>query len=171
MAILSIKHYPDPVLQKKAEPIANISEEIKTLAADMAETMYAAPGVGLAAPQVGVSKNLIVLDCAPKDASELIVAVNPEIIAREGESFEEEGCLSVPGYYTSIARSAKVTVRYLNLEGQQVEREATGLLAIAFQHEIDHLSGILFVDHLSPLKKGIFRKKYQKIQKQQEQEL
>ncbi len=171
MAILPIRHYPDPVLQKKAEPIANISEEIKTLAADMAETMYAAPGVGLAAPQVGVSKNLIVLDCAPKDASELIIAVNPEIIAREGESFEEEGCLSVPGYYTSIARSAKVTVRYLNLEGQQVEREANGLLAIAFQHEIDHLSGILFVDHLSPLKKGIFRKKYQKIQKQQEQEL
>lgn len=171
MAILPIRHYPDPVLQKKAEPITDISEEIKTLAADMAETMYAAPGVGLAAPQVGVSKNLIILDCAPKDASELITAINPEIIAREGESVQEEGCLSVPGYYTSIARSAKVTVRYLNLEGQQIEREATGLLAIAFQHEIDHLSGILFVDHLSPLKKGIFRKKYQKIQKQQEQEL
>lgn len=171
MAILPIRHYPDPVLQKHAEPIDTITEELKTLAANMAETMYAAPGVGLAAPQVGVSKNLIVLDCAPKDASELIIAINPEIIAREGESLEEEGCLSVPGFYTNISRSANVTVRYLDLDGQTVEREASGLLAIAFQHEIDHLSGVLFVDHLSPLKKGMFRKKYQKIQKQQEQEL
>ena len=148
MAILPIRHYPDPVLNKQAEPIDTITEEIKTLATNMVETMYAAPGVGLAAPQVGVSKNLIIIDCAPKDASELIIAVNPEIIAREGESFEEEGCLSVPGYYTSIARSAKVTVRYLDLEGQQVEREATGLLAIAFQHEIDHLEGILYPQRL-----------------------
>jgi peptide deformylase len=171
MPILPIRHYPDPVLHKKAEPIDTITEEIKTLAANMADTMYAAPGVGLAAPQVGVSKNLIVLDCSPKEQPELIVAVNPEIIEREGECFEEEGCLSVPGFYTRITRSARVKVRYLNLEGRQVERDATGLLAIAFQHEIDHLLGILFVDHLSPLKKGIFRKKYQKIQKQQEQEL
>ncbi len=171
MPILPIRHYPDPVLHKKAEPIDIITEEIKTLAANMADTMYAAPGVGLAAPQVGVSKNLIVLDCSPKEQPELIVAINPEIIEREGECFEEEGCLSVPGFYTRITRSARVKVRYLNLEGRQVERDATGLLAIAFQHEIDHLLGILFVDYLSPLKKGIFRKKYQKIQKQQEQEL
>lgn len=171
MAILPIRHYPDPVLKQSCEPIREITEEIKALASNMAETMYAAPGVGLAAPQVGISQQLIVLDCAPKDASELIVAVNPEIIEAEGESFEEEGCLSVPGYYTRIERNARVKVRYQNLEGQTVERDATGLLAIAFQHEIDHLHGILFVDHLSPLKKGIFRKKYQKIQRQQEQEL
>jgi peptide deformylase len=127
--------------------------------------------VGLAAPQVGINKNLVVLDCAPGEESDLIVAVNPEIIENEGECFEEEGCLSVPGYYSRIKRSAKVKVRYLDLEGRTVEREATGLLAIAFQHEIDHLHGVLFVDHLSPLKKGMFRKKYQKIQRQQEQEL
>lgn len=171
MAILPIRHYPDPVLKQTCEPIGEITEEIRTLAKDMAETMYAAPGVGLAAPQVGISRNLIVLDCAPKGESELIVAINPEIIGGEGESFEEEGCLSVPGFYSRIERSARVKVRYLDLEGQSVEREADGLLAIAFQHEIDHLHGILFVDHLSPLKKGMFRKKYQKIQRQKEQEL
>jgi peptide deformylase len=171
MAILPIRHYPDPVLNKKSEPIQHITEEIKTLVADMAETMYAAPGVGLAAPQIGINKNLVIIDCAPKEEPDLIVAVNPEIIAQEGESFEEEGCLSVPGYYTRIKRSAHVKVRYMNLEGQLVEREASGLLAIAFQHEIDHLHGLLFIDHLSSLKKGIFRKKYQKIQRQQEQQL
>ncbi|MDK2848365.1 MAG: peptide deformylase [Desulfuromonadales bacterium] len=171
MAILPIRHYPDPVLKNKSEPIRHITEEIRTLASDMAETMYAAPGVGLAAPQVGINQNLIVLDCAPKEESELIVAVNPEIVAREGESYEEEGCLSVPGYYTRIRRSAHVKVRYMNIEGQITEREASGLLAIAFQHEIDHLHGVLFVDHLSSLKKNMFRKKYQKIQRQQEQEL
>ncbi|ABA87506.1 polypeptide formylmethionine deformylase [Syntrophotalea carbinolica DSM 2380] len=171
MAILPIRHYPDPVLKNKSEPILTITEEIKTLAADMAETMYAAPGVGLAAPQVGINKKLVVMDCAPKENPELIVAINPEIIEREGDSFEEEGCLSVPGYYCRIKRNSHVKVRYQNLEGQTVEREATGLLAIAFQHEIDHLHGLLFVDHLSSLKKNMFRKKYQKIQRQQEQEL
>jgi peptide deformylase len=172
MALLPIRHYPDPVLKKVCEPVTEITEEIKTLVADMAETMYAAPGVGLAAPQVGISKQVVIIDCSPKEApAELIVAINPEIVAREGESFEEEGCLSVPGYYTRIHRSARVTARYLDLDGRQVEREAEGLLAIAFQHEIDHLSGLLFVDHLSSLKKNIFRKKYRKIQHQQEQQL
>lgn len=172
MAILAIRHYPDPVLQQRAEPVAEIDDSIRTLAQDMAETMYAAPGVGLAAPQVGVGTRLIVLDCAPKGSpAELIVAVNPEIIERQGTSFEEEGCLSVPGYYTRIHRSAQVRVRYTDLAGQTVEREADGLLAIAFQHEIDHLEGLLFVDHLSSLKKGMFRKKYQKLQQQQEQQL
>lgn len=170
MAILSIRHYPDPVLKQPCEPVEEITEEIKTLAADMAETMYAAPGVGLAAPQVGISRQLIVVDCAPEGESELIVALNPEIITAEGESFEEEGCLSVPGYYTRIHRNARVKVRYTDLTGNTVEREATGLLAIAFQHEIDHLHGLLFVDHLSQLKKGIFRKKYQKMQHQKGQE-
>jgi peptide deformylase len=172
MAILPILHYPDLVLKKPAQPVATVDEEVRTLARDMAETMYAAPGVGLAAPQVGVSRRLVVLDCAPKDAPpKLIVAVNPEILEREGEVFEEEGCLSVPGYYARVSRSARVKVRFLDLEGRTIDLETGDLLAIAFQHEIDHLDGILFVDHLSPLKKGIFRKKYKKIMEQQQEQL
>lgn len=172
MAILTIRHYPDPVLQQVAQPVTDIDGTIKTLAQDMVETMYAAPGVGLAAPQVGVSQRLIVLDCAPKgEASQLIVAVNPEITHREGEQFEEEGCLSVPGYYCRIHRAQKITVRFLDLQGQTVEMDAEGFQAVAFQHEIDHLEGLLFVDHLSSLKKGMFRKKYQRIMQQQEQQL
>ncbi len=172
MSILRILHYPDPVLTTKAEPVAEITDDIKQLAEDMAETMYAAPGIGLAAPQVGVSRRLIVLDCAGKDEPpNLIKAVNPEIVDAEGECFEEEGCLSVPGYYTRVRRKAAVRVRYTDLAGQQVEVETDGLLAIAFQHEIDHLDGILFVDHLSSLKKGMFKKKYQKILEQLEEQL
>jgi peptide deformylase len=171
MAILPIRHYPDPVLKQTSASIQSITEEIRTLVADMADTMYAAPGVGLAAPQVGINKNLIIIDCSPQEEKDLIVAINPEIIARDGESFEEEGCLSVPGYYARIERSARVKVRYLDLAGQEVVREASGLLAIAFQHEIDHLHGLLFVDHLSSLKKSMFRKKYEKLRRQQAHEL
>ncbi|ALC18156.1 peptide deformylase [Desulfuromonas soudanensis] len=172
MALMQIFHYPDPILKKVAKPVTVIDDELKSLARDMAETMYAAPGVGLAAPQVGVSLRLIVLDCAPKDeAPQLITAFNPEIIAREGEVCEEEGCLSVPAYYASVTRSAVVRVRYLDLDGKTVERDAEGLLSVCFQHEIDHLDGILFVDHLSPLKKSLFRKKYKKIMEQQQEQL
>jgi peptide deformylase len=172
MPIRRVYHYPEPVLKQVAAPVAAIDEEIRALAADMAETMYAAPGVGLAAPQVGVSKRLIVMDCAPKDQPpQLVVAINPEIVGREGESHEEEGCLSVPGYYASVARSQKVTVRYLDLEGRERTVSTDGLWAICFQHEIDHLDGILFVDHLSPLKRALFRKKWQKLQAQQEEQL
>jgi peptide deformylase len=169
MALRTILHYPEPVLKKISQPVASIDDELRTLARDMAETMYDAPGVGLAAPQVGVSRRLIVIDCAPQDAPpDLIVAVNPEIIAREGEICEEEGCLSVPEYSARIPRSAKVSARYLDLDGNTVVREAEGLLAVAFQHEIDHLDGILFVDRLSPLKRSIFKKKYMKLMAQQE---
>lgn len=172
MALMQIFHYPDPILKKQAKPVTGIDDEIRTLARDMAETMYAAPGVGLAAPQVGVSRRLIVLDCAPKDeAPQLITAINPQIVAREGEVCEEEGCLSVPAYYASVTRAAAVRVRYLDLDGRSVERDAEGLLSVCFQHEIDHLDGILFVDHLSPLKKSLFRKKYKKIMEQQQEQL
>nr|WP_320115108.1 peptide deformylase [uncultured Desulfuromonas sp.] len=171
MSLLKIYHYPDPVLAKESEPIAAVDDEIRQLAADMAETMYAAPGVGLAAPQVGISKRVIVLDCGGEENPELIKAVNPEILERQGDSFEEEGCLSVPGYYASVKRSSWVKVRYLDMDGQTVEREADGLLAICFQHEIDHLDGKLFVDRLSSLKKGMFRKKYPKILEQQQEQL
>ncbi len=172
MAVLRIFHYPEPVLNQKAQPVEQIDGELKILARDMAETMYAAPGVGLAAPQVGISKRMVVIDCARKDQEpQLIVAVNPEIVEEQGELFEEEGCLSVPGYYARVPRSARVKVRYQNLEGQVVEQEAEELLAVAFQHEIDHLEGTLFVDHLSPLKRSIFRKKYKKMLAQQQEQM
>jgi peptide deformylase len=172
MALLRILHYPDPVLKQVAAPVEEIDDTVRRLARDMAETMYAAPGVGLAAPQVGISRRLIVLDCSSRDEDpDLLFCINPEIVSREGECYEEEGCLSVPEYYARVSRSAFVRVRYLDLDGLQAEREADGLLAIAFQHEIDHLNGILFIDHLSPLKKGLFRKKYQKILEQEKERL
>ena len=127
--------------------------------------MYAAPGVGLAAPQVGISKRLAVIDCSGRDQeAQLLIMVNPEIIDRQGESCEEEGCLSVPEYYARVDRSAIVKVRFLDLDGQNHVIEAQDLTAIACQHEIDHLDGILFIDHLSPLKRSIFRKKWKKIE-------
>ncbi len=172
MALMQIYHYPEPVLSKKAEPIAEIDDSIRQLATDMIETMYAAPGIGMAAPQVGVSKRLIVLDCGGRDEeSQLLVAINPEIITATGESFEEEGCLSVPGYYCKIKRNAEVTVRYLDLDGSEQMLSTDGLQAVAFQHEIDHLNGVLFVDHLSSLKRGLFKKKYKKILEQMEEQL
>lgn len=171
MALLRIRHYPDTVLAQRSQPVVAFDDALRALADDMVETMYAAPGVGLAAPQVGVLKRLVVIDCGKEDESQLIVAVNPEIFAREGESFEEEGCLSVPGYYASIKRSASVRVRYQDLHGKTLEHEADGLLAVCFQHEIDHLEGKLFVDRMSSLKKGMFRKKYPKILEQQQEQL
>jgi peptide deformylase len=170
MAVLEILHYPAPVLTEKSLPVETFDETLRQLATDMAETMYDAPGVGLAAPQVGVLKRLVVIDCSGSDEpAELIVAVNPEIIERTGECMEEEGCLSVPGYYAKVARSAQVRLRYQDLDGQTLEREADDLLAVAIQHEIDHLDGVLFVDRISSLKRSIFRKKYQKMQREQEE--
>jgi peptide deformylase len=172
MSLLRIRHYPDPVLKQKAEPVTAFDTGLRRLAHDMLETMYAAPGVGLAAPQIGVGRRLIVLDCSPKDAAQTpLVAVNPEILTREGECCEEEGCLSVPEYYAKVVRSEKVRVRFQELDGTLRELEAEGLWAICFQHEIDHLDGVLFVDRLSPLKRGLFRKKYQKIQEQRQEQL
>jgi len=172
MAILPILHYPDPFLKLSATPVSVVDAQVKALARDMADTMYGAPGVGLAAPQVGIGQRLVVLDCARKEEPpNLITAINPEIVSREGTVSEEEGCLSVPEYYARVTRSARVRVRFLDLEGQTVELDAEDLLAIAFQHEIDHLDGILFIDHLSPLKKGIFRKKYQKLLDQRQEQL
>lgn len=172
MPLLRICHYPEAVLKEKAAPVTVFDHELKQLAADMLETMYAAPGVGLAAPQVGVSRRLIVLDCAPKGAAPApLVAVNPEIVTGEGECCEEEGCLSVPEYYARVVRREKVTVRFQDLDGAPRQVTAEGLWAVCFQHEIDHLEGILFIDHLSPLKRGIFRKKYQKILEHRREQL
>ena len=172
MALMKIYSYPEPVLKQKAEPVTEFDENLKKLADDMAETMYAAPGIGLAAPQVGVSKRLTVIDCAPKDEPPALIAmVNPEIVEQEGEVCEEEGCLSVPGFYAKVNRSESVRVRFQDLEGNPKEIAADGLMAIACQHEIDHLDGVLFVDHLSPLKRSMFRKKWQKLQKHHEEQM
>ncbi len=171
MALRKILHYPEPLLKQKSQPVTEFGDELKQLAEDMAETMYDAPGVGLAAPQVGVLLRLIVLDCsAAEEPAELICAVNPEIIAREGEAIEEEGCLSVPGFWASVKRAEKVTVRYQDVAGGFHERTADGLLGVCFQHEIDHLEGVLFVDRLSPLKRSMFKKKYLKMLKERELE-
>lgn len=162
--IRKILTYPDPELKKKSAPVAEINDSIRELVRDMAETMYDAPGVGLAAPQIGIHQRVIVIDVSAKDeAPGLIVAINPVLVRGEGESYEEEGCLSVPRYGANVPRYASVVVSALNLDGEEVTYHAEDLLAIAFQHEIDHLDGILFVDHLSPLKKDIFRKKYRQL--------
>lgn len=161
--IRPILTFPDPVLKQKAAPVTVITDEIRQLARDMAETMYDAPGVGLAAPQIGVLQRLIVIDVAAKDeAPQLITAINPVIIEGEGEVYEEEGCLSVPDFSANVRRYETVVVKGLSLDGQERVWQADGLLAIAFQHEIDHLEGTLFVDRLSPLKRELFIKKARK---------
>src|SRR5689334_14482122 len=152
MALLHILEYPDPRLKKIASPVTAFTPEIEKLVRDMAETMYAAPGVGLAATQVDVHKRLIVIDISDtKD--QLQVFINPELVAAEGEAECEEGCLSVPGYYDKVTRAAKVTVRALNARGEPFELTTDGLLAVCIQHEMDHLEGKVFVEKLSPLKR------------------
>ncbi|RJP56849.1 MAG: peptide deformylase [Deltaproteobacteria bacterium] len=161
MSILKILTYPDPVLKKKAKPVEMINVRIKNLVEDMLETMYAAPGIGLAAPQVGESLRVITVDVTRKEEG-LIVLINPEIISGEGECTEEEGCLSVPDLKEIVQRKEKVLVKGLDLEGRKIQIPAEGLLAIAFQHEIDHLDGILIIDRVSRLKRDIFKKKLKK---------
>ena len=161
--IRPILTFPDPLLKQKSAPVTIITDEIIQLAKDMAETMYDAPGVGLAAPQIGVLQRVIVIDIAAKnDAPQLITVINPVVIHSEGETFEEEGCLSVPDFSANVKRHEQVVVKGLSLEGQERIWHADDLLAVAFQHEIDHLDGILFVDRLSPLKRDLFVKKSKK---------
>ena len=163
MAVLNICTYPEKVLSQPAEPITSIDEEVIALADHMAATMYSAPGIGLAATQVGVAKRLLVADIAPRrPESELIVLANPEIVAAEGEVIIEEGCLSVPEYQAEVKRYEKITVRGLDLNGEEVEIEAEGLLAVVLQHEIDHLNGILFIDRLSKLKRDLVKRRLRK---------
>ena len=163
MAILHICTYPEEILRQRAQPITEIDEEVVKLVDHMVETMYSAPGIGLAATQVGVAKQLLVADIAPRrPESELIVLINPEIVAAEGEVIIEEGCLSVPEYQAEVKRHERVTVRGLNLKGEEVEIEADGLLAVVLQHEIDHLNGMLFIDRLSKLKRDLYKRKVRK---------
>ncbi len=164
MAIRKILHYPDPRLRRKALPVDTVDDEIRTLIDDIAETMYQAPGMGLAAPQIDVSKRILVIDIS-EARNDLRVLVNPELLTQEGEQTMEEGCLSVPGVYEEVTRAEKVTVRALGRDGKPFELETDGLLATCVQHEIDHLNGKLFVDYLSRLKQQRVRKKLAKQQR------
>ncbi len=161
MSRLNILRYPDARLHKIAAPVAEVNDSIRSLVADMAETMYAAPGVGLAATQVDVHKQVIVID-ASETRDRLLVLINPEIVAAVGEADCEEGCLSVPGIYEKIARAEHIVVRALGLDGQSFTMEADGLLAVCIQHEMDHLKGRVFVEYLSRLKQTRIRAKMQK---------
>jgi len=161
MTLLSILRYPDPRLYKKAARVLEVDESVRALVRDMAETMYAAPGVGLAATQVDVHKRVIVID-ASETRDQLLVLINPEIVAREGTQYCEEGCLSVPGIYEPVERAERVTVRALGVEGKPFTLTAEKLLAICIQHEMDHLEGKVFVDYLSRLKQQRIKAKLQK---------
>jgi peptide deformylase len=160
----SIVKYGDPVLHQAAKPIDEITPEIQTLIDDLIETMYAAPGIGLAAPQVGVSLRVFVIDLSVgRDPNGLITMINPVFVEREGMQLEDEGCLSVPGFNATVARPQRVLVRGLDRHGHEQTREGTGLLARAFQHEIDHLDGTLFVDRLRGIKRDLIVRKIRKL--------
>ena len=165
MALLQILHYPDPRLHTVAKPVDQVDDSIRRLAADMAETMYAAPGIGLAATQVDRHVRLIVVD-ARETHHVMKVFINPDILEKSGEAVREEGCLSVPGVYDKVTRAEHIRVRALNLDGQPFELETDGLLAICIQHEIDHLHGKVFVEYLSRLKQSRIKLKLKKQQRE-----
>lgn len=162
MAMLTIVTFPDPILSQKAEEVKDVTGDIQTLMEDMLETMYSAPGVGLAAPQVGVGKRIIVVDAGGEEKREPILLANPEIVSCEGKLTYEEGCLSLPEFREKITRNEKICVRGINEKGNEVTYDAEGLLAIVFQHEIDHLDGILLINRVSGLKRDIYKRKVRK---------
>jgi len=166
MAILNILEFPDPRLRKKAVPVSAVDDDLRRLIDDMFETMYAAPGIGLAATQVDVHKRLLVADVST-EKDDPHVLINPEILAKDGVTVTEEGCLSVPGYYDEVERAEHIRIRYLDRDGKSVETDAEGLLAVCIQHEIDHLNGKLFVDYLSEVKRQGIRRKLMKDRRQQ----
>jgi peptide deformylase len=165
MTLLTILHHPDTRLRKKAAPVKEVTLAIQQQLDDMLETMYAAPGIGLAATQVNIHQRMLVIDISEEKNDPLFI-INPEILQKEGAIEYEEGCLSVPEYYDKVTRAEKIKVRFLNRNGKPVELEAEGLLAICIQHEMDHLEGKLFVDYLSTLKQQRVRKKLEKLAKQ-----
>ena len=173
MALREILTFPDPRLARKSTPVETVNDEIKQLIDDMFETMYVAEGVGLAAPQIGITDRVIVVDCGPREADsqeedeplkpvQPIAIVNPVVTAKEGKITWEEGCLSVPGYTDDVERAAKITVEGLDRDGNPLVMEAEGLLSVCIQHEIDHLEGVLFVDRLSRLKQGLVKRRLKK---------
>jgi len=165
MALLPILEFPDPRLRTRAQPVAQVDDRIRQLIDDMFETMYAAPGIGLAATQVNVHQRLLVVDVS-ESRKEPLALINPEILARDGVEESEEGCLSVPGVYEKVTRADNIRVRALDRDGKPIEFEAHGLLAVCIQHEMDHLEGKLFVDYLSDLKRTRIRKKIEKERKE-----
>jgi peptide deformylase len=166
MAILEIQKYPEPVLKEKARPVEDITEDIQCLIEDMADTMYDAPGIGLAANQVGALHRVIVFDITPKEEGRnLNVIINPEIVAASGDLVHQEACLSVSDYTCDVRRKACITVAGLDREGKPVEIEAKDLLAVVLQHEIDHLDGVLFIDRISRLKRSLYNRQLRKTLK------
>ena len=169
--IRSILVHPDPRLKKLCEPVAEITPDLRQLADDMLETMYDAPGIGLAAPQVGVTRRLIVMDCIKNGPPEPLVLVNPQVLwASEERSVYDEGCLSIPEQYAEVERPAEVQVRWTDLEGKVQERQFAGIWATCVQHEIDHLDGKLFIDYLGPLKRQMITRKMQKMKRERARE-
>ena len=171
MALLEVLTYPDPRLREKSVPVEKVDDGVRSLVKDMFETMYQSEGVGLAAPQVGVTQRIIVVDCGPRGEEDEVrplkpveprAIINPEVVKKEGKITWEEGCLSVPGYTEEVERAGQIEVRGLDTNGEPIHFEAEGLLAVCIQHEIDHLEGVLFVDRLSRLKQSMFKKRAQK---------
>ncbi|MEE9357478.1 peptide deformylase [Candidatus Vondammii sp. HM_W22] len=167
MAILNILHFPDPLLRNQARPVKKVDDSLRELLDDMLETMYQAPGIGLAAIQVNDLRRVVVIDISDEH-DQPICLINPEILQKEGEEKMDEGCLSVPGIYEKVTRAKHILVRALNREGDTIEMEADGLLAVCIQHEIDHLDGKLFIDYLSNLKHQRIRKKLEKESRQKQ---
>jgi peptide deformylase len=168
VAILEILKYPHPLLKKRCKEVDQIDEEVKRLIRDMTETMYGAQGIGLAACQVGISRRVVVLDVSPMDPGRgMMTMINPEIVSEEGEVDSEEGCLSVPDCHETVKRREKIRVRCLSLDGKEIELAGEGILAIALQHEIDHLNGVLIVDRLSRLKREMLRERLKKEQRKE----
>ena len=170
MAILDILHYPDKRLRKVAKPVAKVDDRIKKLVTDMFETMYEAPGIGLAATQVNVHQQVIVIDVSA-DKDQPLCLINPEILSEEGVEKSDEGCLSVPEIYEAVERAEKVTIKAMNENGDEYTLQADELLAVCIQHEMDHLKGKLFVDYLSPLKRQRVKKRLLKQQREEQQSL
>lgn len=164
MALLEVLHFPDSRLRKKAVPVESIDDNCRSLAKDMLETMYHNQGIGLAATQVNIQKRLVVIDLST-EKNEAMCLINPEILSSEGTEESQEGCLSVPEYFEMVTRAEKISYRYMDVNGEVIENETEGLLAICIQHEIDHLDGKLFIDYLSPMKRQRLRKKLEKQEK------
>lgn len=169
--IRTILIHPDPRLKKVCDPVAEITPELRSLAEDMLETMYDAPGIGLAAPQVGATRRLIVMDCIKEGTPEPMVLFNPVVVwSSEDRSVYEEGCLSIPDIYNEITRPAEVAVRWMGIDGDEQERQFAGIWATCVQHEIDHLDGKLFIDYLGPLKRQMITRKMEKLKRERARE-
>lgn len=164
MATLDILQYPDPGLRVEAKPVAAVDDRVRRIVDDLFETMYQAPGIGLAATQVGILERIVVIDVSAENNAPQVF-INPELLEKSGEEEMEEGCLSIPGVYENVRRAERVRVRALDREGKPFEVDTGDLLAVCLQHEMDHLAGRLFIDYLSPLKRGRIRKKFEKHKK------